>query len=120
MSIIDKNVDLNLIKNIHRFTHATFEERKHLLKHAVTFTNELSEACDTVFDSYTICASSGRPKHKCYISLTHVNEAFNQEVQADFTLAYIGAEKIGILSIVDLGTNNGERAIAPTRDTLVQ
>lgn len=49
------------------------------------------------------------------ISLSHINEKFNQEVQADFTIAYMGSEKINVLNIIDLGTNYGKRVIAPDR-----
>ena len=50
-----------------------------------------------------------------------MNESFNEEVQADFTVIYIHGEKYNVLNTVDLGTNYGERIIAKDRkaDTMM-
>lgn len=115
MQGIVRNKDLNIVKKVHRFTHASAQEMKSIFTDSVMLTPNISKACDKVHDSCDICASSGRPKIKKRVSLSHINEQFTQEVQADFTVAYAGSEKLNILNIVDLGTNYGERIIAPDR-----
>lgn len=66
---------------------------------------ELSSSCD-------ICLSSGYPSIRRRISLTHVNESFNDEIQADFTVTYYKGRRMVILNLVDMGTGFGERGIA--------
>lgn len=65
---------------------------------------ELASSCD-------LCLSSGFPALRRKISLTHVNEAFNSELQTDFTFPYYQDSKISILKINDTGTAYGERVI---------
>lgn len=80
------------------------------------YTKSITPACEKVLKSCTICSSTERPKHQNNISLTHINEKFNQEVQADFTIAYIGTEELVKLKVIDLGTNYEGRTIAVSRD----
>ena len=49
------------------------------------------------------------------VSLSHVIEAFNEEVQADFAIVYIGNDKLEIFNMIDLSTRYGERAMAVNR-----
>lgn len=57
-----------------------------------------------------------RRKTKKKVSLNHVNETFNQHLQADFTIVYLVTEKYEVLNIIDAGTRYGERTIARCRD----
>lgn len=49
--------------------------------------------------------------------ILHVNEALNQEVQADFTIYHILHKKHTILNLLDVGPSYGERAIESSRCT---
>lgn len=40
-----------------------------------------------------------------------MNDAFNQEVQADFSRVYRGNQNFYVIKIIDMGTNYGERAL---------
>lgn len=67
---------------------------------------ELTSSCD-------LCLSSGFPAPRRKISLTHVNEAFNSELQAEFTFPYYQGSKMIILNIIATGTAYGERILVP-------
>lgn len=64
---------------------------------------KVSRACD-------ICAQTGRPVPKKKISLTHVNQAFNESLQADFLVVYLGDRKYFVLNIICMGTKYCKRA----------
>lgn len=116
MSNIKKRQPLNIAKKIHTFTHGTSKEMISLLRDAGLEVPEYKRACQKVFESCGICASSGRPADKAKVSLTHVNKSFNNEIQADFVTVYIRDENFEVLSIVDVGTQYGERSITSFRD----
>ena len=107
--------EINMVKRVHRFSHASSKEMQELFKDAKLDTSTVARACEKVHDACDICASTGRPKDKKKVSLTHVNEAFNAEIQADYVVVYIRDEKFEVLNVIDLGTRYGERAIARTR-----
>lgn len=115
MSNVVKRPDLNLVKKVHRYTHMTAEEMREFFREAGILTDGLSEAADRVHAACDICTRTGIAVERRKISLTHVNEAFNEEVQADFVTVYIRGEKYEVFNVVDTGTAYGERAIAPSR-----
>lgn len=118
-SLLDRtgrSIDKNSLKKIHGFTHATDSEMKSILEHAGLLSQEMSRACDVIHSACDICASTGRPATRKKVSLSHVNEAFNESVQADFLVVYIEGEKYEILNVVDCGTNYGERTILSMKD----
>lgn len=45
------------------------------------------------------------------VTTSHVNEAFNEELQVDFTYAVVPGKRREILNIIDTGTRFGERVI---------
>lgn len=116
MSSVDKHRTLNIVKKLHRFSHASSSDMACLLESAGYKDNNLKDICERVYNSCDICASSGRPSHMRKISVSHVNEAFNEELQADFLVAYIRGERVDILNMVDTGTGYGERMIVPSRN----
>lgn len=67
---------------------------------------ELAYSCD-------LCLSSGFPPPRRKISITHVTEAFNSELQADFTFPYFQGSIITVLNIIDTGKAYGERIVLP-------
>lgn len=90
MASIVKRPPLNILKKIHRFTDASAGKMKQLLSDADMSTPDLEEACDKFHDACEICASTGSPADWRKISLTHINSAFNEEVQENFVAVYIG------------------------------
>ena len=75
--------EINTVKQVHQFTHASSNETRRLLDDANMTTAGVVKACEKVAQACEICASSGRPIDMKKVSLSHVNEAFNQEIQAD-------------------------------------
>lgn len=104
-----------LVAKMHRFSHAHSDDMKAILSDAGRLDEGAKRACEEVFKACPICATTGRPAQHRKVSLTHVNEEFNQELQADFTIAYIRGAKYEVLNFNDTGTRYGERAIATTR-----
>lgn len=100
---------------IHAFSHAHADDIKAILKDVGRLDADAARACDEVTESCGICASTGRPAQHRKVSLTHVNSAFNGELQADFTVVFINGGKYEVLNLNDAGTRYGERTIATTR-----
>lgn len=69
----------------------------------------------SVYASCQTCAGSGRRADRSHISLRHVNDAFNLEVQADFLVASIRDPKYYVLNVICCATNFGIRMIVPNR-----
>lgn len=89
-----RNIELNGIKKIHRFTHASAKEMFNLLKDAKMTTALTQNYCKKISSACDICAQSGRPHPRKKISITHVNEAFNQSLQVDFLVVYLNEKNI--------------------------
>lgn len=78
--------ELNMAKHVNRFGHVTADEMKEILQSAQDVDHaKLRDACP-------ICAAAGRPSMRKKESTTHINEAFNGEVQVDFLHARIHGE----------------------------
>ena len=96
---------------LHRYTHATAEELITTYRDAGWLNEEPRDSIHRVCHSCGLCAESGFPKSSKKVSLTHVNEAFNQEVQLDFTFCNIRDTKYTVLHLVDTGTGYSEATI---------
>lgn len=86
---------------------------KTLLYDARILNETLRNAFEKFFDAFSIFSLSGRALRKKKVPIIHANEAFKHEVQADFTVVYIDNEKLFVIKIVDLGSNNRESPITP-------
>lgn len=106
---------MTFCKKIHRYTHATKDEMRTLCQDARMLDPELEQAIENVCDACEICAKNGEPKRSKKVSLTHVNEAFNQELQIDFIFVVIGDTKYTVMHMTDTGTGYSELALAPDR-----
>lgn len=115
MARLAKRHDLNLVKTLHRFTHAGYEEMERILQDSSNWNDQSKVACGNLMNACPICASKGRPHERRNISITHVTEAFNEELQADFLDVWIQEEKKEIINIMDVGTNTVEREIVSSR-----
>lgn len=100
---------------IDRVTYASKNEYRQLLRAAGIRNEQLEMSHDRCVDNCDICTSSGRPHNKWKISISYINQAFNEKIQVDFLVAYICREKFVILNIVDMVTTYGEREIVANR-----
>lgn len=103
-------------KRLHRLTHAPAEQIKSIFEQAGALKDGLSDAIDMVENACGICKSSGRPAANRKVSLTHVNEAFNMELQLDFGYEIVRGEKQTLLIMTDAGTSFSEGGITAVKD----
>lgn len=115
MTTTDKRRELNMAKRIHRFGHASAGDMIAMMKNTGYNRKKIKDACDKVYAACAICTASGRPSDRKKISTTHVNAAFNDELQADFMYVNIREKKHEILNMIDVGTRYGERTITESR-----
>ena len=117
-----KRAPMVFAKHVHRLTHAVPDEIKSLCHDAGILEPRLAQATDLVDNSCGICAPNGQPLPSRKVSLTHVNEALNQEIQADFTFEYVRKVQRTIFVITDTGTGYTESAIVTSRsiDTIIR
>lgn len=108
---ITSRPQINLAKKIHCYSHETSTEMKGLLADAGMMTMEMCEACDKVSRSCAVCAETDIPATYKKISLTNVNRAFNQSIQAYFVIIYLKGEKYEVLNIINAETRYGEQVM---------
>lgn len=104
-----------LVRRFHRLTHATPAETRRFMKEGGIMSEDVWKEIERVCSACEICAKSGLPAATHKISLTHVNQHFNAEVQIDFTYIHIRGNKHVVLHIVDAGTAYSESAIVSDR-----
>lgn len=61
---------------------------KRLQEDAGQITEALSSACHDVHSACEIFVSSERPRFRRILSIQHVNEQLNQEIQVYYTVVY--------------------------------
>lgn len=71
---------------------------------ARVLSNDLSKARQNVAEASDICSSPGNPLMKKKVLFSLVDEAFNEELKADFTMVEIRDKEFHILNIVDVRT----------------
>lgn len=104
-----------LVKRFHRLTHATPEETKRFMREGGKLTEEVEREIIEVYRACELCCRSGQPAASRKISMTHVNQEFNEELQMNFTYVDIRDSKHVVLHIVDAGTAYSETAIVGDR-----
>lgn len=67
-----------LAKRIHRYSHGTIHEIESMCRDAGILDEPLRDAIKDTVKACDICSKSWQPAHSRKISLTHVNEEFNQ------------------------------------------
>lgn len=77
---------------------------------------ELEDAIDDIDAACEVCARHGKPLPSKKISLTHVNEAFNEEVQIDFTYIEMNGTKYTLIVITGTGTSYSECEIVDAKN----
>lgn len=103
-------------KQMHRFTHASTHDVKSVCAHAGIMTKELESAIDKVENACEVCVKNGRPRNSKKVSLNNVNEAFNQEIQMEFTFCDIRGMKQTLIVVIDTGTGYTESSIVIKKD----
>lgn len=111
-----KRQPIAFCKRVHRYTHATADEMKLLCTEANMLNSNLEAAIEQVCNACDVCAKNGRPAPTKKISITHVNQAFNVEIQIDFFFPVIRNSKRTIMNITDTGTSYSELVICNSRD----
>lgn len=113
---------MTLAKRIHGMTHAHPAQAIRVCEDAGWLTPQLKEAINLVSDNCPSCALSGPPAPTKKISLSHVNEGFNVEIQSDFTYLTVREHVYTSIHIVDVGTGFSEIKIVDTRraDRLIE
>lgn len=104
-------------KRLHRLTHAPPKQISEICRQAGIMNTELQKAIEEVDKACDICASSGRPEPSKKISLSHINEAFNVEIQVDICFQILRGTKTAIVITTDTGTGYSEGKITQKRDT---
>lgn len=115
MTTTDERQEIKMAKQVHKFGHAGVSDMIKMMKPSGYDGQRIKEACIKVHQACAICAASGRPANRKKLSTTHINAAFNEEIQADFLYVYIREKKYEVLNIIDLGTKYGERIISQSR-----
>ena len=96
---------LAFCKRVHRYTHATADEMKLLCKEANMLDEPLETAIDRVCNACEVFVKNGRPAPSKKVSLTHVNQAFNVNLQIDSMFPTVRGKKRTIINMTDTGTN---------------
>lgn len=105
-----------LAKQLHRLTHAPSQQVKNLCRHAGILSEDLEDAIDAIDAACEVCARHGRPLPLKKISLTPVNEAFNEEIKIDFTYIEINGTTHTLIVITDTGTGYSESEIVAAKN----
>lgn len=108
-----------MAKRLHRYSHAPISEMVYMLQRGGYNTPRLRRLCTDIVEACPVCARSGLPAPCRKISLTHVCQEFNQEVQADFMFANIRGTKYCVLHIVDTGTRYSEATVVSNRSCAI-
>lgn len=110
---------LALAKRLHRFIHAPAHELTRLIRRAGHENPDLEKAISDVGNACEPCARSGPPLPSKKLSLSKVNVAFNQFLQADFMFCQIRGRKHCVLHAVDAATSFYETIIVQSRSAVV-
>lgn len=86
-----------------------------ILKDAGMISDDTSKFIAEVAQACEICARFGPPTVSLNLSISHINEAFNVEIQMYFMYFVIRDKRHVILHFVDSGTALSEAAIAPSQ-----
>lgn len=106
---------LTLAKRIHRYSHAPPRDMIEMLTRTGCPREQAEVISRKIAESCLICSQTGLPLPTRKVSLTHVSEAFNSEIQADYMFVYIRKDKFCVLHVVDAGTGYSEAKIVEKR-----
>lgn len=104
-----------IVKRLHRLTHAPEKEMMGILRGAGILSEQMKKVVTEVAQSCEICAKSGPPSVSRKLSVSHINQAFNEEVQMDFMYCMIRGTRHVVIHFVDSGTAFSEAVIVPGR-----
>lgn len=93
MCNVKKHPSRNIVEKIHRFSYASSGEMQKFLPEARLAGSEVEKEIQAIYDSCLSCALSGRPFNRRKVSISHINEAFDENIQAYFTVIYVQKHK---------------------------
>ena len=111
-----KRTPLALCKRVHRYTHASKADMKALCRDARILNPEMKKAIEAVCDACEIYAKNGHPKASRKVSPTHVNEAFNEELQIYFFFENARQAQRAVMNRTGTGTAYSEVAVVENRN----
>lgn len=114
-SINARRSPLVLSRKLHRFTHPHPDEVKRIGRDAGILAKPLDDAIIKVDEAGEVCAKSGTPKPLRKVSLAHINENLNEEVQIDFMFQIIRDAKRTVFVMTDTGNGYKESVAMPNR-----
>lgn len=106
---------MTIAKRIHSMTHLQSSEAIRICEEAGWITPELENAIKMVSDNCPSCVMTGLPAPTKKISLSHINEDFNNEIQADYTYLNIRGQVYPALHVADTGTGFSEIKLVKSR-----
>lgn len=104
-----------LAKRIHRYSHAPAMEMADMLARTGCSKETAFNISKEIVANCIACQKSGPPQPSKKLSLFHICEAHNQEIQTDFMYVEIREAKYCVLHVVDTGTAFSKTAIASKR-----
>lgn len=102
---------MNLEKKVHHFTNGHKQELVRLFSEGGMITGKMKKAIENVTSSFVPSAKSGRPESMEKLSLKHVNEDLDDNVQAQFFTVKYHEGNYNIRNIGDTRTVFEERSI---------
>lgn len=112
---VSQRVPLKFCKRLHRYTHAPAAEPKIIFAEAGILNEENDRKISRISEACEICATAGRLLHARKVSLTHVNEEFNEEVQMDLLYCSVRDIRVMLINMNDAGTGYAEVFIIKNR-----
>lgn len=103
-------------KRMNRLTHASSGRVKSVRRQAVIRKDVFENEIEKLTNACEICSGTGWPATSKIISLTHVNEAFNMELQMEYAPKTVRDMKSIIFLMKDKDTDFSERAMTSSRD----
>lgn len=73
--------------------------------------------CETIVNNCQVCKKTSLPASARKVSLSHIFQAFNEEIQCDFVFVNIRSCKYCVLHVVDFGSGYSGTSIASHRST---
>lgn len=113
---------MTLAKRIHNGTHASASQIVQICKDAGWTGSELEKAIRDTCARCDVCTRSGPQAPSRKISLTHVNQNINDEIQTDFLFIKLFDTVYSVIHFADTGTAYSEGSVVTDRkaDTIIK
>lgn len=109
---------MKLSQRIHNSTHAPACKIIKISRDAGWADERLPKAINDTCTRYEVCLKSGPTVPSRKISLSHVNQDFNDEIQTDFIFIRIREKIYTVINFCDTGTAYSEGKVVKYRNRL--